>query len=184
MICGKLVAEGLFLSVPQTLSVHLDSTSYERLRKAHSTACALAPWLSGNTLTIGADGRNPAMVSRVQNAYRVHLGDGIRGSLFIVNEANGPSSWRFQQHRQNHLRISGPRMELSVEWEFKSIEQTVKSMARFASVSQSPGPTLFFCLPVQTLNRCLHACGRRGSVHMMPPSPQRSLWSIRERLDY
>lgn len=183
MICEKLVARAVSANARQTLNVHLDLISSERLARALSTGSALARWLWDATPISGVAARNHAMVRRVQNAYKVHLGHGIHGSLFIVNEVNGPSFWRFQQHPQKRLLITVQKTAHFAELEFKSIEQTGKSTDRFASVSESCGPTLFFCLRAQTWRHFSNACGLRGLVPISPPSRQSSLWSSQTMWD-
>lgn len=172
----NLEATEVFRSALLTLNVRLDLISFERLLKARLTACALAPWLSESTHTGGKAAPNRALAASVQNAFRVRLGDGIHGSLFMLSVPNAPSSWKSPLAQRRCLRIIGPRTARCEELELRSIEPTGKPTVRFASVLQGHEPTVFFCLRLRTWNHFLNACGLRGQVTIPPRSRQLSLW--------
>jgi len=180
MIFENLVATEISRNARQTLTVQLDSTSFERLLKAHSTASVLAQWQSESTRTGGMDELSHVRVRNVQNAFRVRLGDGIRGWVFTLNALSGRLFLKFRPAPQRLLRITGPNMGLYGGFHFRSTERTEKQTARFASGLESPGAVLIFSLPVRTWQHCLRECGLRGRVTIPPLNPQKSLWSSRE----
>jgi len=176
MIFEKLVALAVFKSVPQTLSVRLDLTSSERLQKALSIACALAPWLSESIPIGGTVEPNPATKLSVQNAFRVVSGDGTLGSLFIVNGHSERLSWKSHQAPARCFQFTGTPMVLCEGFTYRSRGQTLRLTGRFASELQAPGAMAVYCPPARMWSHFWNACGPHGRVALKPLSNQNCLW--------
>jgi hypothetical protein len=171
-----LRATEIFRSSHRTLNVRLDLTSSERLARAHSIACALAPSRWGNTPTGGTVERSHAKALTVQNVFRVPLAAGTRGWLFITSDQAAFSFWKSPQVLPSALVISDQNREPYAVLELLSSVPTGRSMVRYASVSLNPEPTMIFSLPVRTLLHFWKECGVRGPVTIPPLSRQRLLW--------
>lgn len=177
MVFQNLEVLEISRSAPRTLNVQLGLTSFERLVRVHSIASALAPWRSDVTPIGGMVGLNHAFREIVQNVFRVHLGVGIRGWLFILNGRNEPTCLKSRLRRQKLLRISGPKTPPSEALQLRSIVQTGRSTVRFVSDLDDHGVRLVCCLRARTWRHCWRECGQHGRVTIPRTSPQRLLWS-------
>lgn len=169
MIFENLVATEISANAHRTLNVRLDLTSFERLQKARSSASALARWRSAATLTGGTAALSPARGLNVQNVFRVPLGGGTRGWVFILSQLSAPLSWRYPPDRPRHLQISGPNTGRLEGAPLHCIERMAGQTARFASASPNCEAIVVFSLPLRTFQHCLRECGTHGRV-MIPRS--------------
>lgn len=177
-----LFAETISASTLRNLICRLESTSFERLRKAHLSGSALARWRLGSTHTSTTDAHSLVVARDVQSAWPVALAAGTVGYLLLLNPPAGRISWKLPRPEHMTLRIFGA---VPVLYEVsRSNLNGLGARSTVAFVSHSlPGELIWLCfLNRQVCSKCLTVSGHARKMESQ--SLAQSLLAFMERTNW